>query len=58
MLPDLVKEYNNTGHSSIKMTPVNASKKTKLQFGEIFTRSCRDKRYKAQVFCWGLSKDK
>ena len=26
-LPDLVKEYNNTRHSSIKMTPVNASKK-------------------------------
>ena len=27
ILPDLVKEYNNTGHSSIKMTPVKASKK-------------------------------
>ena len=27
MLPDLVKEYNNTRHSSIKMTPVKASKK-------------------------------
>ena len=26
-LPDLVKEYNNTRHSSIKMTPVQASKK-------------------------------
>ena len=26
-LSDLVKEYNNTRHSSIKMTPVNASKK-------------------------------
>ena len=26
-LPDLVREYNNTGHSSIKMTPVQASKK-------------------------------
>ena len=26
-LPDLVKEYNNTEHSSIKMTPVNANKK-------------------------------
>ena len=26
-LPDLVKEYNDTGHSSIKMTPVKASKK-------------------------------
>ena len=24
---DLVREYNNTRHSSIKMTPVNASKK-------------------------------
>ena len=26
-LPDLVREYNNTRHSSIKMTPVKASKK-------------------------------
>ena len=29
VLPDLVKEYNNTRHSSIKMTPVKASKKEK-----------------------------
>ena len=29
VLPDLVKEYNNTRHSSIKMTPVQASKKEK-----------------------------
>ena len=27
VLPDLVKEYKNTRHSSIKMTPVKASKK-------------------------------
>ena len=27
VLPDLVKEYNNTRHSSIKMTPTNTSKK-------------------------------
>ena len=27
ILPDLVKDYNNTRHSSIKMTPVDASKK-------------------------------
>ena len=27
VLSDLVKEYNNTRHSSIKMTPVKASKK-------------------------------
>ena len=27
ILPDLVKEYNNTKHSSIKITPVEASKK-------------------------------
>ena len=27
VLPDLLKEYNNTRHSSIKMTPVKASKK-------------------------------
>ena len=29
VLSDLVKEYNNTRHSSIKMTPVKASKKEK-----------------------------
>ena len=28
-LPDLVREYNNTRHSSIKMTAMNASKKEK-----------------------------
>ena len=27
VLPDLVREYNNTGHSSIKMTPTKARKK-------------------------------
>ena len=27
MLPQLVKEYNNTKHSSIKMTPTEAYKK-------------------------------
>ena len=27
VLPNLIKQYNNTRHSSIKMTPVNASKK-------------------------------
>ena len=27
VLSNLVKEYNNTRHSSIKMTPVKASKK-------------------------------
>ena len=27
VLPDLVREYNNSRHSSIKMTPVKASKK-------------------------------
>ena len=26
-LPDLIREYNKTRHSSIKMTPTNASKK-------------------------------
>ena len=26
-VPDLIREYNNTGHSSIKMTPVKASKR-------------------------------
>ena len=39
ILPDLVKEYNNTKHSSIKMTPVEVVKrKMSLQFGEIFTQ--------------------
>ena len=28
MLPKLVKEYNNAKHSSIKMTPIEASKKS------------------------------
>ena len=38
VLPDLVKKYNNTRHSSVKMAPINASKKeTNLGFGEIFT---------------------
>ena len=38
VLSDLVKEYNNTRHSSIKMTPVKASKKeNELTVGEIFT---------------------
>ena len=37
-LPDLVKEYNNTRHSSIKMTPVKASKKeNELTVWRIFT---------------------
>ena len=27
ILPELLREYNNTKHSSIKMTPVEASKK-------------------------------
>ena len=27
VLPDLVKDYNNTVHSSIKMTPIDARKK-------------------------------
>ena len=37
VLPDLVREYSNTKHSSIKMTPTKASKekKTNIGFGEI-----------------------
>ena len=31
MLPKMVKEYNNTKHSSIKMTPIEASKKKNLK---------------------------
>ena len=38
ILPDLVEDYNNTVHSSTKLTPVEASKKKmNLPFGEIFT---------------------
>ena len=37
VLPDLVRKYDNTRHSSINMTPVKASKKTNLGFGEIST---------------------
>ena len=37
VLPDLVREYNNTRHSSIKMTPTKVKKKTNLGFGEIST---------------------
>ena len=29
ILPDLVEDYNNTVHTSIKMTPIEASKKKK-----------------------------
>ena len=43
VLPDLVKEYNNTRHSSIKMTPVQASKKE----NELTVwRTSRNTRYK------------
>ena len=31
ILPKILHECNNTKHSSIKMTPVEASKKTKLR---------------------------
>ena len=37
ILQDLVKGYNNTRHSSIKMTPVEGVKrKMNLRFGELF----------------------
>ena len=46
-LPGLVRKYNNTRHSSIKMTP------TKRTSGleKSLPRSSRDKRYKPRVFC-------
>ena len=46
VLPDLVKEYN-TRHSSIKMTPVKASKK-KRTYGleKSLPRTSRNTRYK------------
>ena len=50
VLSDLVKEYNNTRHSSIKMTPVKASKK---ENEKSLPRTSRNKRYKPQVFCLG-----
>ena len=34
MLPKILKQYNNTKHSSIKMTPIEASKK---KMKELFT---------------------
>ena len=52
-LPDLVKEYNNARHSSIKMSPVNASKNEKLGLEKSLPRSSRDKRYEIQSFCRG-----
>ena len=36
VLDKLVQQYNSTKHSSIKMTPVEASKQ-KIQFGGIYT---------------------
>ena len=37
----LVDQYNNTIHSSIKMTPKEASrKKTKIKCGEIYIQNC------------------
>ena len=37
VLDALVQQYNNRSHSTIKMTPVEASlKQTKTRFGEIY----------------------
>ena len=38
MLPKLVKQYNNTKHSSIKMKPIEASVKGKMK--ELFISIC------------------
>ena len=48
VLPDLVRGYNNTRHSAIKMTPVKASKKEKRTYGleKSLPRTSRDTRYK------------
>ena len=47
-LSDLVKEYNNTRHSSIKMTPVKASKKENepTVWRNLYPRTSRDIGYK------------
>ena len=40
VLDELVDQYNNTVHSSIKMTPVKASlKKMKINFAEIYIQN-------------------
>ena len=47
-LSNLVKEYNNTRHSSMKMTPVKASKKENelAVWRNLYPRTSRNKRYK------------
>ena len=35
----LVDQYNNTIHSSIKMTPMEVVRKTKIKYGEIYTQN-------------------
>ena len=59
-LRDLVREYNNARHSSIKMTPVNASKKeNELRvWRNLYPDHLEIKDIKTQVFCRGYSKDK
>ena len=37
MLPQLVKQYNDTKHSSIKMTPIEASMRKNELFTLIYT---------------------
>ena len=44
-LPSVIKQYNNTIHSSTKMTPVQASKKTNQK---IVYKNLRDDRVKRQ----------
>ena len=44
-LPSVIKQYNNTIHSSIKMTPVQASKKSNEN---IVYNNLQDKRVKQQ----------
>ena len=50
VLPDLVKEYNNTRHSSIEMTPTKSSKKeNELRVW----RNIYPDHLEIKVFCWG-----
>ena len=73
MLPKLVKQYNNTKHSSIKMTPLEASKKKNQKtvylnlYGDIETLKQKPKlkvgdkvrisKYKRNVFDKGYTEN-
>ena len=44
MLPEILKQYSNTKHSNILMTPVEASKKKNCRYGyKVAIVCCYDK---------------